>query len=339
MRAPCWHRWRTPRRRHSVISENERSHRVTDAAESQSLPYRLWQETPAGEAPFVVCALFTKSYQAKAKRLAASARKFKLPYALFEVPHVHRSISVRGADDIAFSKPRFISFALRRFERAILYLDADCYFSSRPDLIAGLCSQHVDFAIYNWFADHMNDAWVPIEDRALNRRTPARFWRYSRGIDFFSTTQLCCSGCAQFWNNSPASQLLLNDWESTLCKFPRSPDDHCLDYAFNLTSPGRNSLRYHWLSKEYARYAFWIYVRPIINHPDMPSASAPDHFESLEEKRFDASQVRMSVGKSRLFPRDGIIDADAKLFLMRRPDGQFAPVSRIDVPLYIGTSA
>lgn len=283
--------------------------------------------------------MFTKSHRAQAERLAVTAKQFKLPYALFQVPHVHRSISARGVDDIAFSKPRFIGFVLRRFERPILYLDADCCFSGKPELIASLCNQDIDFAIYNWFADGINDAWVPIEDKTLNRKTPARFWRYSHSVDFCATTQLCCSGCVQLWNHSSASHLLLADWEAAIGKFPRSSDDHCLDYAFNLMPPGGNRLRYHWLPKEYARYAFWIYARPIIDHPELPAFVNPDHFESLEEKRFDASQVQALAVKSPPFPRASVIDADAKLFLMRQPDGQFTPASRIDVPLYIGTSA
>jgi hypothetical protein len=59
---------------------------------------------PSGDEPFVVAGMFTASHKAAAERLVASLRSFSLPHAIFEVPTVHRSISHKGSDDLAYTK-------------------------------------------------------------------------------------------------------------------------------------------------------------------------------------------------------------------------------------------
>src|SRR4051812_4514148 len=97
--------------------------------------YTLWRSRLDGSAPFLVTSIFTKSYQEKAERLAASLERHGLPHALFEVPSVHRSISSKGNDDIRYCKPHFLSWALAHFDRPILFIDSDCEVERRPDLI------------------------------------------------------------------------------------------------------------------------------------------------------------------------------------------------------------
>ena len=284
-------------------------------------PYTLWRERADARTPFIVCAMFTASYRLKAERLAASLDQLGLGYALFETPQVHRSISGRGSDDTAFAKPRFIGDMLKHFGKPLLYVDADTVFRQPPTQIAALCVD-TDFAVYNWLADNENDAWMPAGDAGL--------WKFYFAMDALSDSQLAASGAVQFWNDTQAARALLAAWEAALAGFPGVQDDHCLDFAFNHTGAG---LRSHWLSKDYARYAFWPYIDPVIDHPDFPAPQS-GQFAALGMKRVDAAKVTMPARKLRPFPRDGLIDASKNLLLTLQPDGSRAatPLTR---PLFL----
>jgi hypothetical protein len=288
----------------------------------ETAPYTLWRERAVADALFFVCAMFTASYRLKAERLAASLEQLGLAYALFETPHIHRSISGRGSDDIAFAKPHFIGEMLKRFGKPVLYVDADVVFRQMPVLIATLCADHVDFAIYNWLADSENDAWMPAGDTGL--------WKFYFAMDALSDSQLAASGAVQFWNNTQPAHALLAAWEAALTGFPGVQDDHCLDFAFNHAGDGVHA---QWLPKEYARYAFWMYADPVIDHPDFPAPQA-GQFAALGMKRVDASQVTMPAQKKRPFPRDALIDTAKNLLLAQQPDGSRAamPLAR---PLFL----
>ncbi|HEU0096473.1 MAG TPA: hypothetical protein VFQ52_08455 [Rhizomicrobium sp.] len=279
-------------------------------------PYTLWRERADADAPFVVCAMFTPGYRLKAERLAASLEQLGLAYTLFETPQIHRSVSGRGSNDIAFAKPCFISEMLKRFGKPMLYVDADMVFRQQPALIARLCADRTDFAIYNWLVDAENDAWMPAGDTGL--------WKFYFAMDALSDSQLAASGAVQLWNNTRSAHALLAAWEAALSGFPGVQDDHCLDFAFNHTGVG---LCARWLSKEYARYAFWPYADPVIDHPDFPAPQA-GQFAALGMKRVDASKVTMPTRKQHPFPRDALIDTVKNLLLIPQPDG-----SRAAVPL------
>jgi hypothetical protein len=299
-------------------------------------PYELWQSDLKSDTPFIVCSMFTDSYREKAERLAASVRKFGLAHALFKLSTVHRSISPKGSDDLAFTKPLFIDHMLRRFNRPILYVDGDCEFRDKPDLIWVLRKENIDFAIYNWFSDVMNDAWLPYEALSARTKTGApRYWRYSHSNDDFSPFQLCCSGAVQYWADSDRAFALLEAWQQNVAKFARSPDDESLQLAFNLAQYGKPDLKYFWLPKEYARYSFWIYVQPVIDHPDLPTYADPAHFELLGGKTFDAPRIFVGLQKARPLPRACVIDAEENLVLLRLPNGNFMPIVRVPVPLFV----
>jgi hypothetical protein len=306
------------------------------AHETAQDPYQIWQTQTAPGQAFVVCSMFTKNYQAKAEQLAASLRSFGVPHALFEVPTVHRSISSKGSDDLTYSKPRLIKAAAQRFQRPVLYIDADCEIRQRPDLIWSLQKANVDFAVYNWLADPMSDAWAPYEPRPeLTSYGRPRYWRYAFNIDYLSATQLICSGAVQYWSHSAASMTLLDRWERELTTLARTPDDECLDYAFNRAVQDKINVRRSWLPKEYARYAFWIYTSPVINHPDLPTTyKNADHFEQLGAKRVDAAQM-VDGQKARPFPRSCIIDAEDKQLMLSDTQGQLAPIAPLPLPLYL----
>lgn len=279
-------------------------------------PYRVWRQ--GGEGPFIVCAMFTPAYRAMAERLLASLTRLDLAHALFEVDQVHRSISAKGEGDLSVSKPRFIRYLLERFEKPVLYVDADVVFRRAPKQIASLAKGTCDFAIYNWLADPMNDAWRPQPGTPL--------WRFYFSVDLTSDNQLMASGAVQFWRRSDAALALLSDWEQALRNHPRSEDDHCLDFAYN--HGDRTGLRPRWLPKSYCRYAFWIYAQPVIDHPQFP-APASGHYQQLGSERFDRARLARAE-KEQPFPRDAVVDANAKQLLRPGPQGLTAigPLTR-----------
>lgn len=132
------------------------------------------------DGPYVIGAMFSAAYSEKAKRLAASCERFALPYVIHEVPTVHRSISLRGSDDLAYTKPNFIRHLLATHGKPVLYLDADCEFVSEPDLIKDLIGSRCDFSIHNGCAEEYTDMYVPLPLR-LQSDGPVirnRFYRY-----------------------------------------------------------------------------------------------------------------------------------------------------------------
>ena len=286
-------------------------------------PYTLWRDSGDVSAPFIVCAMFTPDYRAKAERLAASLTAFGLQHALFEVPQVHRSISAAGGAELDFSKPRFLRFALERFDKPVLYVDADVIFRKKPEVVTMLCAGDCDFAIYNWLADAMNDAWRPEPGTVL--------WKFFFSVDMASDTQLMSSGAVQFWKNTNAARALLGDWEQSLLQHARSEDDHCLDFAYN--HGDHADLKPAWLSKEYARYAFWIYANPVIDHPEFP-APVTGAFESLGSARFVREKIARA-NKQQPFPRDAMVDVQSGQLLQQRPGGGFAPAGPLSLPLFL----
>ena len=290
-----------------------------------------------GNKPFIVGAMFTAAYSQKAERLAASCEKFALPCVLHEVPAVHSSISVRGSADLSFTKANFIHRLLQTHKKPVLYLDADCEFISQPDLITDLVNSGCDFAIYNWFADAYNDRFKAVES-ARDDPVKNRFFRYVGGMDLYSTTQLACSGAVQFYRNSGAARALLSRWHQTIANFPECADDHCMDFTYNNLT--RRSLLYwflktRWLPKAYMRYIFWIYVEPVINHPDFPAPNSdfkPIGRPGGRRRFYPALMARKKTAG--LFPRGCIIDAEQRM-VCKLVDGEIVPVERTEQNFWV----
>lgn len=286
------------------------------------LPYTLAASSGTVGRSYIVCAMFTRGYKDKADRLIASLRALNLEYAVYEVPAVHRSVSPAGTDDLSFSKPNFIAFVMRQFEKPVLYVDADMAFRQAPLVFDTLRD---DFAICNWLANDATDAWVP----APHQDVP-RYWTFSHAIDDWSVTQMVCSGCVQWWAPTAPARALLDRWRDALVAHPHVPDDHALDVAFNHFPPG--ALRVKWLPKEYARYAFWIFTRPVIDHPELP---APLDYQAMLGARTIASRIIIHAGKTVPLPRTMIIDTQIGTVLARNGEGQAVPWAPLQMPLYL----
>jgi hypothetical protein len=307
--------------------------KAMEMAAGSEAPYTLWQSRSAEDAAFVVCAMFTSDYLPRAERLLRSLRELALPHALFKVPSVHRSISPQGNDDLAYSKPRFVAWAVRQFARPVLYVDADCCLRERPELLPALRTREIDFAAYNWLFDVGNDSWLPLASEPWDGT--ARYWRYGHSVPDWSSAQLVCSGAVQYWANTPAASALLQRWELNLTEYPGAPDDHCLDYAFNFPVADAPRAKVFWLPKEYARYLHWPYVRPVIDHPDLPAGMASSQYELLGDRRFDATRLLRDPGKTRALPRMCIVDTVARQLLLRDAAGELKPVAPLTLPLYL----
>jgi len=234
------------------------------------------KEASSGEGDsFIACGMFTRNYTTKALNLQDSLNKFGLPYALYEIPSIHSSISHHGNTSSPFNKPKFIRALLDRYKLPILYLDVDCVIENTPDLINEIARQEYDFAIFNWLKNERNDAYAPI-NTSLG---PNRFYAYSHGFNVYDESQLRCSGAVQFWNNTKQAYNLLARWNAAIDKNPNAADDICLDFSYN-NYFDKGMMKSYWLPKSYARYAFWIFDKPIINHPDLPHVGS--QFQELK---------------------------------------------------------
>jgi len=294
---------------------------VTDGAPD----FAVWRERSA-DAPFTVCAFFTPDYRAKAQRLAASLDALDLPYAIFETPSVHRSISRRGVPDMRYSKPRFIAACLARVGRPVLYADCDLIFRARPAAVDRAIQEGADFAVFNWMAAPVNDAWMPVPEQP-------RFWRFLLTVNESSSDQLMVSGGVQFWQSTPAAHALLQDWEAALAHFTRAPDDHALDFAFNRGRACGAGLRASWLPADHMRIAFWPYVKPVIDHPWLYVPPQDGHFADIPH-RFDLPRLHLEPRKP-VFPRDLVLDTQQLLLLRPGPQGSLEPVWPVPCPLYL----
>jgi hypothetical protein len=319
--------------RHAVFE------RSSIAAQSGALGARF-AGTPAmrsmyhGERPaFMIASLFTANYRPLAERLAASLTQFGLPYALYEVPTIHRSISAQGTDNPAYTKSSFVQHLLDTHELPVLYLDCDCVLRSEPKLILPLIQAGTEFAIYNWLADEHTDAYVAVELRGPGGQPVKpvdRFFRFSHSIDAYDPAQLICSGASQFYANTERSRALLRAWATVIDEHPGVVDDQCLDWAFNFRLSEAQRPKSLWFDKAYARYLFWIFSRPVIDHPQFPAPGRPPAASLVPlpaNPRFRAERVEMRAAAP-LLPRDCLIDTQLKRLL--RPQESRAQPGRME---------
>jgi hypothetical protein len=156
-------------------------------------------------------------------------------------------------------------------------------------------------------------------------------WKFHFGVDLASDSQLMAGGAVQFWRGTEAAFTLLDDWDQSLRNHPVSEDEQCLDFAYNHAS--RAGLKPRWLPKSYCRYAYWMYVQPVIDHPKFPAAMSGT-FQQLGSERFDKTQIKR-VEKDEPFPRDLVVDTVQKQLLRPMPDGTLAPAGPLPHRLYL----
>jgi hypothetical protein len=286
---------------------------------------------PAERVPLLICGMFTPSYGAVAERLVRSLQALDLAYTLFEVPTVHNSISLKGSSDPVYTKANFIWHALERSHCPVLYLDVDCVVMRSPELIQRAVDRGHDFAILNWLAQDQNEAYVPIAAGAAAAGMSAlpRYYQQSYHVDRATEEQLLCSGAVQLWNRTPASQALLAAWFGTILAQPTVSDDECLDFTFNNPSGSwRSALRHYWLPKSYARYPWWIFDEPVIDHPDIPYQGTERAQLSDPAGRKQYYPERAGPRTSAPFiPRDCVIDTQTGN-IFRREAAQLVPTGK-----------
>jgi hypothetical protein len=161
-----------------------------------------------------------------------------------------------------------------------------------------------------------------------------RFYRFSHSIDSWSDTQLLCSGAVQWWNRTAPARQLLEQWQGVIERSPRSADDKSLDYAFN-NFPAGAALRAAWLPKSYARIGWWIYERPVIDHPEIPApASGFVQLDELNGKRRIYTQALRPHEVAYVFPKDCLIDTQTRTLLRLSSQG-WRPVGPFATPLWL----
>jgi hypothetical protein len=294
-------------------------------------------------AGYIVGAMMTPSHAHFGERLSASCRAHSLPLALFETPFIHRSISPKGTDDLQYTKAKFVQFLLERYQRPILYLDVDCVVAQPPTRVDDLLARRVDFAIFNWLAEEHTESYVradvTVQEGADGGNSQARFYRFSHSIDVKSQCQLLGSGAVQWYHNTDAARRLLAHWQAVIESSPRSADDKCLDLAFNNYPSGDPPLTAAWLDKSYARYAWWIYQRPVIDHPEFPYSG--EGFTPLHEvngrPRFRPGSLQRRTVEY-VFPKDCLIDTQTRT-LLRLLQGAWQTVGTVGIPLWISREA
>jgi hypothetical protein len=282
--------------------------------------------------PFVIAAMFTGNRREHADRLKNSLETLALPFVIYEVPAVHRSISKAGTDDIAFCKPNFINDVLQQYGVPVLYVDADVIFRDRPTRVYDLKAENIGFAVYNWFGDVANDGYAPVEVIIDGERVSDRIYEFSHSIDVYDPTQLVVSGASQYY--TPDARPLLQDWLGAIAQLPNVADDELLDYTYNCIFQ-KTLIHAYWWPKEYCRYPWWIHAKPIIDHPQPPAEfDASRQFKTVTgQERFKTGSLRTRPAQGP-FPRDCMIDTQEKV-LFRANENGVEVVDRINTDLWI----
>lgn len=228
----------------------------------------IYKENINNKNNFTVISFFTENYIDKAKRLINSLNNFDLSYKIYKIPNIHFSKSINGNSDIYYSQPSLILDCIDKLNSSVLYVDVDMVFKEKPQKIFYFEKNRIDFAIYNWFEDKNNDAFQPIK-ATINGKI-YKFYKRTHSIDYYndSTTQLYSSGGVSFHSKSKLSKKILNEWMKNISLYPKSPDDQTLDFTYNNIKDDLKKIKTYWLDKSYCRCQFWIFTKPIIDHPD-----------------------------------------------------------------------
>lgn len=269
---------------------------------------------------FIVCSMFTptnENYFHLADRLIKSCEKFSLPFAVYKVSNIHKSINLNGTDHPLYTKANFILFNMERCrDKNILYVDIDMIFIDYPQMIIEIDNSNIDFAIYNWLNDVHNEAYMPIVQNIGGKATFSEFYVYSHSIDYYSNEQLICSGGVQYYKNSSNARKLLETWQKVIEENSGIADDECLDCAFNNLGYENIEISFKWLDKPYLRLPWWPHIKPVILHPTIPIAGGrrASFPQESKRKRFYPERCQRRTVPY-YFPIDYIIDTKRQLLL------------------------
>jgi hypothetical protein len=160
-----------------------------------------------------------------------------------------------------------------------------------------------------------------------------RYYSFSQGIPYFTEEQTLCNGCTQFYSTTPSARDLLRQWHASIARFPGHPDDRCLDFTFNNTFSGKAGFQVSWLPKHYARYPWWFWVKPVIDHPDVP-AQPPEGWPQDGAAKAWYPERAERVYLPLPFPRDVVIDVEERVLLRTQEDGSIKRVARFRIPVW-----
>jgi hypothetical protein len=284
------------------------------------------------DCPFIVCSMFTPDTPELfllADRLARSCEKYALPFSIYRVPEIHKSLAPSGKYNLSFTKANCIYFNLMRFpDKNIFYLDTDMFFIDYPAQIFQISNSRYDFGVYNWLNDEHNEAYVPVNGKLEMNNRDSDFYIFSHSIDFFSTEQLISSGGVQFYRNSPQAKQVLESWQDFVARYPDYPEDQALDYVYNNFFLHSVNLKAFWLDKSYIRFPWWPHIKPVIIHPGMPSGGRSHLVTEINNlKRFYPEKCKYKSDMF-LFPKECIIDTDKRL-LLKIIDNQLVDVKSL----------
>ena len=265
---------------------------------------------------FLVTAFFTNKYQEQAIKLKKSLEKTLLSFCIYRIEKVHQSISLKGEPEaLDYTKASFLAAVYNdiitrdlNLQRKLsfthfLYVDCDVVFvrnREKINFLQGLCDKGVDFAIYNWFGDKEKcTAYKPINNDLTT-------WTISHGNRFgYHPDFLFCSGCTQFYSLSEKSVLIWKTWQELLKQYLTrissqeekvfAGDDEFLDYAWNHTLKNNQEINFVWLNKEYARYPWWPWVKPFIDHPDWPNVGLAHLYNRFPQLSFNRSEPASNI--------------------------------------------
>jgi hypothetical protein len=273
-----------------------------------------------GKRNFIVCSMFTPNrpeFFQYADRLAKSSEKYKLPYSLYIVPEIHKSLALAGKDDLSFTRTNLISYNLMRFpDKNIFCLDIDMFFMDYPKTIDKISDSSYDFAVYNWLSDRHNEAYMPINGKLETGNRYSDLYIFSHFVNLFSTEQLICSGGVQYYRNSSETKYLLELWQAFIASNPDSAEDQCLDFVYNNFILRQRELKAFWLDKSYLRFPWWPHVKPVIIHPGLPMGGTPKLLNKVNDrKRVYEERCLPRNFNELIFPRDCIIDTKERILL------------------------
>tara|TARA_Y100000992_G_C21217553_1_gene468690 strand:- start:189 stop:1091 length:903 start_codon:yes stop_codon:yes gene_type:complete len=271
----------------------------------------IYKENIHNKNDFTIISFFTENYIKKADRLICSLNNFDLNYKIYKIPNIHFSKSIKGNDDVSYSQPSLILNSIEELNTSVLYVDVDMVFKEKPHKIFFFEKKKIDFAIYNWFEDKDNDAYQPVK-ATINGKV-YKFYKRTHSIDYFNdtNTQLYSSGGVSFHSKSKVSKEILNKWMKNISLYPKSPDDQTLDFTFNNIIDDSKKIKAYWLDKSYCRCRFWIFTKPIIDHPDNISNRQKFTLKNIYNlDRFD--ETKLGIRRKKKDLAFSIIDVKTK---------------------------